>query len=289
MKIGFFFSAVVALGVSTLFSLDIPALEAEARRGDAQSQFQLAGAYLSGREVEKDPAKALDLMKKAAEQGVPDALGGVGYFYSTGLVVEKDEAKAREYFEKGAKLGSSASQSNLGIYLIRGMGGERDVPRGLSLMQQAVKAGNEQAAVLFGEIYYTGEHAEGAPDYAKAYEVLIGPAGAGNAVAQNTVGVILRDGRLSSKDVDSARVWFEKAAMQGNPKACTNLFELWNYQSENRFARIEAIRWLLVANELDEVMAKYFYKDIQSFFSNEEEKVARQLAEMTLGAMKRNR
>jgi len=272
-----------------MFALDIPALEARVRQGDPAAQFQLAGACLAGKEVEKDPAKALDLMKKAADQGLPDALGGVGYFYSTGLVVEKNESKAREYFEKGAELGSSASQSNLGIYLIRGLGGDRDISRGLSLMQQAVKAGNEHAAVLLGEIYYTGEHADGIPDFAKAYEVLLGPAGKGNAAAQNTVGVILRDGRIGSKDMDSARVWFEKAALQGNPKACTNLFELWDYQSENRFARIEAIRWLLVANELDEVMAKYQYEDIKSSVSHEEEKVARQLAEITLTSIKSRR
>jgi len=261
----------------------------EAEDGHAQKQFELGRAYLAGEGLEKNPAKALELMKKAADQNHPDALGGVGYFYSSGLVVEKDEAKARGFFERGAKLGSSASQSNLGIYLIRGLGGEKDVPGGLSLMHKAVKAGSQQAAILLGEIYYTGEHANGTPDFSKAYEVLIGPAGSGNAIAQNTVGVMLKDGRLGSKDIDAARVWFEKAAMQGNAKACTNLFEIWDYQSENRLARIEAIRWLLVANQLEEVMAMCLYKDIKSFFANPEERAASQLAEMTLRAIKTNR
>lgn len=281
--------ALFALGVSKVCALDLPALEKGSRQGDAQSQFELAGAYLSGLAGGKDPAKALELMKKAAEQKHPDALGGIGYFYSSGLVVGKDEAKAREYFERGAKLGSAACQSNLGIYLIRGLGGEKDIPLGLSLMHKAVKAGSQQAAILLGEIYYTGEHADGIPDFSKAYEVLIGPAGSGNAIAQNTVGVMLKDGRLGEKDIDTARVWFEKAAMQGNPKACTNLFELWDYQSDNRLARIEAIRWLLVANQLEEVMAMYLYKDIKSFIADPEERAASQLAEMTLHSIKTSR
>jgi TPR repeat protein len=285
VKAAFYVSAALALTASTLHSADFSALEAKAKRGDAESQFQLARAYLVGDGMEKSPARALELMKRAADQNHSDALAGLGYLYSAGLVVEKDDGRARAYFEKG--LASAAAQSNLGLFLIRGRGGNKDVPRGLSLMQQAATAGNTQAAVLLGEIYYTGEHSDGTPDYLKAYEVLLGPANSGNAVAQNTVGVILKDGRVGEMDIDSARVWFEKSALQGNPKACSNLAELWNYQSENHMARIEALRWMLVAGDLSDVQSKQHYGEIKSFLSREEEKIARQLADLTLGVIRK--
>lgn len=88
-------------------------------------------------------------------------------------------------------------------------------------------------------------------------------------------------------DIDSARVWFEKSAHQGNAKACANLAELWNYQSENHMARIEALRWMLVAGDLSEVQSKQHYGEIKSFLSREEEKIARQLADLTLGVIRK--
>ena len=130
-------------------------------------------------------------------------------------------------------------------------------------MEKAIEGGSPKTAVLLGEILYFGQHADGQPDYHKAHAVLLQPAEAGDPAAQNMLGVILKDGRLGEKDPDAARVWFEKAALQGHGKACHNLAELWNYQSTDRWARIEALRWLLVGEKLKETMADYFLEDVR--------------------------
>jgi TPR repeat protein len=150
-----------------------------------------------------------------------------------------------------------------------------------------VSEGNNQASLALGEIFYMGCHNKNnQPDYSKAYEVLMAPASAGIPEAQNFIGIILKDGRLGFKDDDSARLWFEKAAWQGNSKACANLAEFWDYQSENRKCRIEALRWMIVADSLGEIVSRYHLLDITPLLAKDEESAARKLAELTISLIK---
>lgn len=254
---------------------------------DAESLFKLGQKHIKGDGVPKDEAKVVELMLAAAQQGHAEALATLGYCYSVGVGVEKDDAQAREYFEKGAAKGSAAAKGNLGLFLIHGRGGEKDIARGVAMMQAAADGGNAQSAVLLAEIFYFGTHADGKPDFQKAHDTLLKAADAGNAVAQNMLGVILKDGQLGKKDEDAARVWFEKAALGGNGKACFNLAELWNPRSPERWARIEALRWLIVGHGLDEVAAAYLLKDIKPNVAPDELKAAGKLAEITRSALPR--
>jgi TPR repeat protein len=53
--------------------------------------------------VEKNPKKALEHFKKAADLGHIEAPGSIGYFYSVGLVVDIDDVKAVECFQKDSE------------------------------------------------------------------------------------------------------------------------------------------------------------------------------------------
>ncbi len=54
----------------------------------------------------KDYAKALPLMKEAADQNNPDALYGMGVLYAQGLGVDKNPAEALKWFDKAAEAGN---------------------------------------------------------------------------------------------------------------------------------------------------------------------------------------
>jgi TPR repeat protein len=247
-----------------------------------QSQYEEAIQRLKDGS-DTDLRETFDLLMQAAKQKHPNAIGAIGYLYANGIFVEKDDIKARKYTEEAVALGSKDSRLNLGLFLIHGRGGPKDLDKGLVLLKDMALEGSNEAALSLGEIYYTGEHSETKePDYQKAYEVLLAPAKSGLPNAQNYIGVLLKDGRLGVKDEEAARVWFEKAALQGNPKACKNLADFWNYQSESRKCRIESLRWLIVAEQLNEIVAKYEWNDIKSLVSHDEEKTARALAELTL-------
>jgi uncharacterized protein len=245
----------------------------------AASSYARGIKLLRGDGVAKDEKQAFALIQRAADQNHAEAIGALGYFYSAGVVVEKDEAKARHYFELGAAQGSATAQLNLGRLMVLGRGGAKDGPGGTAWIEKAIAQGSLEATLNLGEIYYFGDHADGTPDYRKAYDVLIGPAESGNARAQNIVGVILRDGRFGPADAASARKWFEKAAAQGEPKACSNLGHLMGLDAADREVRIEALKWLLVARDLKETTSFTTLQDNATRLSAEEMQVAQARAD----------
>jgi hypothetical protein len=149
------------------------------------------------------------------------------------------------------------------------------------LLESSAEAGSSESYVFLGEVYYFGLQNHGTPDYSKAYDHLIHPAEAGHPAAQNMIGVMFKDGLTGKIDLDAARVWLEKAALNGNGKACFNLSELWNPNSENRWARIESIRWLIVGDKMGEIAATYLFEDIKKSVPADELAVATDLAETT--------
>jgi TPR repeat protein len=223
----------------------------------------------------------VDQLKTAAEAGDAEALGALGFCYANGRGVTQDDAEARKFFEQAANHGSIAGKANLGLFLIHGRGGEKEVKRGVSLMEEAANAGNLESHTFLGQVYYFGLHDDGKPDYHKAYEHLLPAAEKDHAASQNMIGVIFKDGLAGKVDTDAARVWLEKAAFNGNGKACFNLSELWNPNAEDRWARIEAIRWLIVGDKLGEITATYLLEDIRDTMPADELAVAQDLAETT--------
>lgn len=278
----------ISVFLAALMSSFPAAVAAQSAKLENQGQSYYEEAIQGLRkEGTQDLKKVFDLLSEAAKHKHPEAIGTLGYLYANGIYVTKDDVTARQFFQEAVDLKSKDSRINLGLFLIHGRGGAKDLNKGLVLIQSMVSEGNNQASLALGEIFYMGCHNENnQPDYAKAYEVLLAPASAGIPEAQNFIGIILKDGRLGFKDDDSARLWFEKAAWQGNSKACANLAEFWDYQSENRKCRIEALRWMIVADSLGEIVSKYHLLDITPFLAKDEEKAARNLAELTISQIK---
>lgn len=291
MMKSFFYAIIGILFASQFLGLDsgIAAQDSKSappKAVDGQAEYEEAMQKLKNGGT-TDMKKVFDLLTLAATKKHPDATGALGYLHANGVYVEKNDAKARIYFQEAVTLGSKDSRLNLALFLVHGRGGASDIEKGVSLLKEMTLEGHNQASLTLGELYYTGGHSEkNEPDYAKAYEVLITPAESGNPIAQNFIGVILKDGRRGAKDSDSAQAWFEKAAWQGNPKACTNLADLWDYQSADRKCRVEALRWLMVAEQLGEIVSKYQLADIKPLIDKDEELAASKLAEVTLSIIK---
>ena len=71
--------------------------------------------YRNGEGVVRDPKKAAEWYRKAAEQGYAEAQNNLGLLYAGGRGVAKDEAKAVEWYRKAAKQGHEAAQYNLSL------------------------------------------------------------------------------------------------------------------------------------------------------------------------------
>jgi TPR repeat protein len=275
------------MAIATMALLAIHAATGTASAG-AKGSGAADAAYLEAVDLLRkggggNQQKAHGLLVEAAAQKHPDATGSLGFLYANGIHVGRDDAKALEFFNEAVRLGSGDSRLNLGLFLLRGRGGPQDLERGLDLVKQAASGGNRHASLALAEIYFFGEQSPaGAPDYSRALEPASKAAEAGLPAAQNLMGVLLRDGRNGPPDADSARFWFEKAAWQGDPKACTNLAALWNHQSGDRNARIEALRWMAVADSLGEVFSRQHLSEISPLADPAELAAAKKLALFTL-------
>ena len=238
--------------------------ELAAAPADAEAQFQRARAHLSGKGAAKDAALAFDWMKKAAEQGHAEALGGVGYFYANGVAVEKDEAQAVEWFRKGAEHGGPRSQFNFGRMLLDGKGVTKDEQQGRAWMKKSADQGVTEAIFALGKMYHSGE--SGAEkDPARAFPLLRQAAEQNHLDAQNMIGVMLCDGLGVTRDQAEGLRWYRKAALEGHVKAQSNLGRMLgptNRRPEkNPAERIEALSWLMVAAKQGDVMAVKLMED----------------------------
>ncbi|OMH81190.1 Protein SKT5 [Zancudomyces culisetae] len=86
-----------------------------AEKGYALSQMALSGWYLSGAAnvLEQSDALAFDWCSKAAEQNLPRAQFGMGYYYDIGIGVERDLDKAIEWYSLAAKNGNVEAKDRL--------------------------------------------------------------------------------------------------------------------------------------------------------------------------------
>jgi TPR repeat protein len=69
--------------------------------------------YANGEGVPQDASKAVELFKKAAEQGNVDAQNNLGVMYYSGEGVSRDTDKAKEWFSKAAAQGNEEAKANL--------------------------------------------------------------------------------------------------------------------------------------------------------------------------------
>lgn len=259
MKLG------ICHAVMMLASLPVAAAD----RGEVEAQFLSARACLLGEGVPKDVKKAFELMKSAADQGYPDAMGGLGYFYSVGVAVKKDDPQAAEWFRKGAEKGSAKAQLNLAKMLLAGnagasVSGERDPVKlrdeGLQWLKKAADQELPEAALAYGSILYFGDQGV-TKDYGKAASYLKVAAEAGNPDARNLLGNQYELGLGVPVDPAAAEQWFRKAALQGQVKAQSNLGRILGPLGETRETRIEALAWLMIASGQGEVTAEKSLND----------------------------
>lgn len=236
-------------------------LTAKAEQGDAEAHYRLAQAYIRGIGVKKSLRKGLELIQQAADQGHAEAIGGVGYFHANGFGVKKDLAAAAEWFRKGADKGGAKAQLNYGQALLNGRGVPTDAAEGMKWIEKALAQGVPHAWFVVGDFYYHGTHGH-QQSYTKAREYLQKAADADHASAENMLGSIHQEGLGVPIDLAKAEYWFRKASEQGDPKGMSNLGQLLGPDGPDATKHIEALKWLLLANQANEPRARKIINEV---------------------------
>lgn len=113
----------LALGlIMPAAALDFATTKALAEKGDAEAQYKLASAYMSGRSGAVDHAKAFEWYQKAADKGKPEAQLAVGLMYYYGEGINQDYAQAAKWFAAADAQGEAQAKGMLGKVYV-GSGG----------------------------------------------------------------------------------------------------------------------------------------------------------------------
>ncbi len=162
--------------------------EMAARWGHAEALSMLGLMALRGFGETRDPAKAVELCRRAALRGYARAETGLGGFYWEGEFLPQDRVAAVAWWQRAARQKDAEAKMWLGHALILGEGIARDASAGLALVREAAEAGE--------------------------------------ADAQSYLGAMLLDGRAGPIDAQEAREWLTKAAGQGHDGAVKRLAAL---------------------------------------------------------------
>jgi hypothetical protein len=128
------------------------------KRGYVSALNDLAVLYENGDGVDANGAQAIELLKRAAQQGDPLAMYNLALHYKDGTNdVKRDVAQAAEWFAKSAESGSVSAMVELGEALINGRGQAQNPRRGLEWLQRAADAGSVRAKFLLGMTYLKGK------------------------------------------------------------------------------------------------------------------------------------
>ena len=183
----------------------------KARQGDAESQWQVGSTYaLLG-----DPARALPLLRSAAEAGHPRAAALLGSLYEEGRGAEKSMEEASRWYRLAAEKGDAEGMVALGRLLLHETGPEgRDAAR--QLFRRAAQLDDPNGQYYLGWLL---AQADGARDDARAYAWFIKSAHQGHVGAQVAVATHLMAGRGVAMNKKAAGEWLLRAAEKQDPVA----------------------------------------------------------------------
>lgn len=116
-----------------------------AEQGHTRSQYNLGLMYQLGTGVEQSLSDAAHWFRLAAEQGLPEAQLKMGNLYHTGAGVEQNDAIAVRWYRKSAEAGYALAQSNLGVMYAAGRGVPQDMITAHAWMELAADAGIESS------------------------------------------------------------------------------------------------------------------------------------------------
>ena len=114
-------------------------------RKKSWAQFLLGSLYERGLGVTKDPKRAFELNKLAADQGNHHAQYNIGIMHAEGLGVIQSDTLAFKYWKLSAEQGYANAQCNVGAYYADGKGVKQSNTKAREWYAKAVKQGHKGA------------------------------------------------------------------------------------------------------------------------------------------------
>jgi len=200
----------------SLADLTTAELQSRMAAGDLRAQAELGARYGRGDGVAVDVAKAITLLREAADKNDPDAQHWLGTAYATGTGVPKNEAQAALWYEKAALQGHGEAQYMMGVLISNGQAGFSQSWAGaFPYFWRSAERGVAQAELMLGVIYHLGHGVDANPEIA-AYWYRRTNNRMRNLRAQFNLGLLIAQGRVAPMDGDPAVPTTDSTASQSD-------------------------------------------------------------------------
>lgn len=190
-------------------------LRTKAELGDSAAQLALAVCHRDGRGVERCGTEALRWAKKAAEQGLAEALDFIGSLYFSGTLVEHNPALAVGYFVAASDQCAQAAW-NLGQCWFAALGVPQDIPRALETWEKAAAMGHGRAASAAAMAWLSGEGVS--PEQARARSLAQRAVDLGDPAGHIVLGELC----FQEGELDQARALWARVAQMHPVRASSN-------------------------------------------------------------------
>ncbi len=178
--------------------------------GDPRAQAALATLIESGTIAPDYPVPALELLRKAAHQGLPEAALELGNRNYLGDGIIRDISRAIDWWRVAAEQGSAGAAFNLGVAYAKGAGTAIDLQTANQWFARAAHAGSQRARFALSVIQL--ESAKSDVALSAALASFESAATAGLPIAQYNLGSMYERGIGCETDLEKAIFWYRRAA-----------------------------------------------------------------------------
>jgi TPR repeat protein len=227
----------------------------QAKKGNVDAQYSLGVRYLKGDGVEKNPSKAVEWIRKAAEQDHAGAQYQLGVVYRDGVGVSKSESEAIKWLRLASSWGISKAQRDLDALLRKQLLASEDAFTANPELSDA------ESQFALGLMYVDGQGVD--KDPATAAQWFLKAAHQDHLEAQYRLGEMYQNGIGVESNTREAKMWLSKAAGKGLQKASKALEDILRAEEQSILAKeLQSLKnspiypYLLSANKGD-TGAKY--------------------------------
>jgi len=231
--------------------------------------------------VKKDLKAALAEYERGKDAGQTDCILRTADFYIQGKGTEKDSARGMALLEKAAEAGSPAANFRLAV---QSLSGEKpDLLAGYKHLLSAANGNLVEAQNELGLLYLSGKLA--VADGAAGVAWLTKAAQGGYAQAQNNLGTLYERGAAGvTQNMENAGQLYMLAANQGNGPATLALARLLNEGIGTKADPVKAWALATLADERGEETAKKMVAEIAAKLDDKQKAEAKkQLEDMKSG------
>ena len=145
------------------------------------------------------------MMRRHAENEVPEAIAELGHLYNNGNGVVKSTKKAAKLYIRAVELGDASAMLSLGLLYEHGDGVSQNMKKMMQLYRMAADLGHARGLSNVAIVCARNG------DFAQAFEFHMRAAEKGFTISEHNLGGLY----LLENDLDEARRWYGRAAAKG--------------------------------------------------------------------------